>query len=733
MKSLKFTIDSHLLQELGERLVGRPYIALAELVKNSYDADANHCEIMFLGDEIQVCDDGHGLTFSEFRDFWMRIGTTNKQTQQVSRHYERPLTGSKGIGRLAVQFLGKEVQIVTTSSSARAKRVYAVVDWEEATEAGELTEAVARYQTSDATEKYANGSKTGTKIILKTLNHDWSYDEYDKQTPIRALAREVWMLQPPFAHAVDVEEGSAEDFRVDLLSEDERMEAAFRSQLRQVLEVWDAKIQGEIRDGRKRKRSDISISFRDGDTYQVAAPLEKGEIDRCDFEIRIFKLYGKQPGGIGVDDARTYFKEFGGVHVYDGGFRLPYYGIEQDWLGIQLDHSHRLSISRLLPSELNVPLAMHDLPTTERIFGVVNINTGRELRKADKGARKRGAFLKINIGRDRLVDNAAYQELKRVVRWSIDYYATRYQLRQEREIRQLRPIEAPDRKLDRLWETIHDIRPSVPKSLHSRLVEEIDDYYDALESENRYAERQTALLAPLAAAGLAALAFEHESNRQLRRLEGLVRRLSRLDFSAEEDADEVRDLHRRFQTWIKHHREIRSVFMALSTKEDREDARRLRLKPTVDVVLRNTRTFLRTLKSDTSDISDDLLLPLGTMADWQALFQNVFVNSSNAMLDSPTKRLRVSAGVAGKRENYLQISDTGVGVDLDTSDALFDPFVRELEISDGRKSLGLGGMGMGLTIVRMICETRGCSYNFVEPEAGFCTSFKMTWRRREKS
>ena len=372
---------------------------------------------------------------------------------------------------------------------------------------------------------------------------------------------------------------------------------------------------------------------------------------------------------------------------------------------------------------------MHDLPTTERIFGVVNINTGRELRKADKATRKRGAFLKINIGRDRLVDNAAYQELQRVVRWSIDYYATRYQLRQEREVRQLRPIEPPENKLDRLWETIQDIRPSVPKPLHNRLVEEIDDYYDALESENKYAERQTALLAPLAAAGLAALAFEHESNRQLRRLERLVRKLSRLDLAAAEDAEEVRDLHQRFRTWIKHHREIRSLFMSLSTKEDREDVKRLRLKPTIDVVLRNTRPFLRTLKSDTSDISDELRLPLGTMADWQALFQNIFVNSSNAMLDASTKQLRVSAGALGKRENYLQVSDSGVGVDLENADALFDPFVRELKISEGRKSLGLGGMGMGLTIVRMICDTRACRYAFVEPEPGFSTSFQMTWKR----
>ena len=43
----KFTVDAELLRELGERLVGRPHIALAELIKNSYDADATKVEIGF--------------------------------------------------------------------------------------------------------------------------------------------------------------------------------------------------------------------------------------------------------------------------------------------------------------------------------------------------------------------------------------------------------------------------------------------------------------------------------------------------------------------------------------------------------------------------------------------------------------------------------------------------------------------------------------------------------------
>lgn len=729
MPELNFTIDSHLFQELGERLVGRPYIALAELIKNAYDADANHCEILFLADEIQVWDDGHGMTFQEFRDFWMRIGTTNKQTQQFSHLYSRPLTGSKGIGRLAVQFLGKQVEIITSSSSEKGKQLKAEVDWEEAVRAGELTKAVARYQITDEQERYANGSTTGTKIVLRTLNHDWDYNEEDKNTPVRALAREVWMLRPPFAEATAKKDPAQAVFQVSLLSEDERMETAFRSQLDLVLEAWDAKIKGEIRDGRKRQRCEVLLSFRDGDEYEIAAPLYRAEIDNCSFEIRIFKLYGKQPGGIAVDSARAYFKEFGGVHVYDSAFRLPYYGIEQDWLGIQLDHSHRRSISSLLPSELNVPLAMHDLPTMERIFGAVNINTALELRHADVKARKKGEYLQINIGRDRLVDNTAYKELKRLVRWSIDYYATRFQLRQDREVGWLRPAEPPSQKLDRLWETINEISSELPKPVHSKLVGEIDDYYEALTSENRYVERQTSLLAPLAAAGMAALAFEHESNRQLGRLERLANKLSQFGLEDFQNKDALDTLCSQLRAWIQQNKRTRSLFASLTSKEDREDQKRFRAKAVVNIVFRNTRPLLRRVKTETGDIDDELLLPMGTMADWQAIFQNIFINASNAMLDSLEQKINVTGGKLTTQRWFVKISDTGVGANLADSKELFEPFVRRLEISDERKSLGLGGMGLGLTIVRMICETRRLGYGFVEPEPGFATSFQLTWTR----
>ena len=120
----------------------------------------------------------------------------------------------------------------------------------------------------------------------------------------------------------------------------------------------------------------------------------------------------RQKFGIKVDEAREYFAEHGGVHVYDGNFRLPYYGLPtSDWLKLEYDHSHRKTVSELLPKEIQVRRALNDLPTLGRVLGVVNINTSQEHN------------LKIMITRDRLTETTAYDDLVSMVRYAIDWYA----------------------------------------------------------------------------------------------------------------------------------------------------------------------------------------------------------------------------------------------------------------------------------------------------------------------
>src|SRR4029077_10137364 len=105
---ITFQTEGRLLQELGERLVARPDVALVELIKNSYDADASSCAVTFSerDNSLSISDDGLGMTYHQFASRWMRIATSHKAIERSSVRFKRHLTGQKGIGRFAVRFLG---------------------------------------------------------------------------------------------------------------------------------------------------------------------------------------------------------------------------------------------------------------------------------------------------------------------------------------------------------------------------------------------------------------------------------------------------------------------------------------------------------------------------------------------------------------------------------------------------------------------------------------------------
>ena len=120
-KTAKFSVDASLLEELGERLVAAPEVALTELIKNSYDADANDCTLTIKENSIVIEDDGNGMTEQEFLDFWMVIGTRSKVRKSTSRKFKRKVSGSTGIGRFAVRFLGAHLHLSTTAVDSGKK------------------------------------------------------------------------------------------------------------------------------------------------------------------------------------------------------------------------------------------------------------------------------------------------------------------------------------------------------------------------------------------------------------------------------------------------------------------------------------------------------------------------------------------------------------------------------------------------------------------------------------
>ena len=715
MPTIPFTIDAELLRELGERLVGKPHIALAELVKNGYDADATRVTVKFLPDKdcIEISDDGHGMTFDEFKNFWMRIGTPHKRATQ-SRDLKRPMTGSKGVGRLAVQFLAGKLEIKTVPKDKGDEWLEAQIDWEEAIKATDLTKVEIAYNRKPSNTPFTHG----TSIVLSELKDTWEMDS------IRKLASEIWWLQPPFGSALSNQDDLKNRFQVHFQSTKHDYADVFEKQMGAIKNIWIARLVGKTADG----IVTLSLEFPGEqpiiDEYRIADfPHNNGKLnktknlDNAHFEIRIYDLSGRQQFGIKVGEAREYFTTHGGVHIYDGGFRLPYYGLPtSDWLKLEYDHSHRKHVSELLPKNLQqVPKALNDLPTLGRVLGVVNVDTSKENN------------LKITITRDRLAETTAYEDLVCTVRYAIDWYAYETARRKSKQKRRETFTEATSQTLEHIEEVLEQYEPDIPKNVYRKVRDEVQKATATVKTDQEIVLEQMGLLAPLATAGISALSYQHELKKQFGFIEGLIDRTKDVQTTDLQLRQDLASLCTDLASWLERARATNELFDYIADAENTKLRHRFRAVPVIHDIAVQTRFLARGIEIDYSQLEEELFLPQASYAEWGAIFQNIFTNAFNAMLDSSQRLLQVSSKSHSKSREIL-VQDTGYGINLQDSDRFFNPFERESSISTERQALGYGGTGLGLTIVRLLADNIGCRVGFVPPQDGFSTAFSLRWR-----
>ena len=106
--------------QLGRESISNSIVAILELVKNAYDADAETVKIRFgnLDQDRPVLvieDDGNGMTEQQLREGWLVIGTSNKLLSGQSSRKKRVLTGEKGLGRLGLDRLCEKTVIQSFS------------------------------------------------------------------------------------------------------------------------------------------------------------------------------------------------------------------------------------------------------------------------------------------------------------------------------------------------------------------------------------------------------------------------------------------------------------------------------------------------------------------------------------------------------------------------------------------------------------------------------------------
>lgn len=132
MVEMKLSFDPMTIEHLGFKMYSHLPNAVAELIANSYDADATTVRVVIeTGDNqsVTVIDDGHGMTRDDLADRYLKIGRNRRlDSGGMSESGKRLVAGRKGLGKLALFGIGDRVRVRTKRAGSEEWTVV-TLDW----------------------------------------------------------------------------------------------------------------------------------------------------------------------------------------------------------------------------------------------------------------------------------------------------------------------------------------------------------------------------------------------------------------------------------------------------------------------------------------------------------------------------------------------------------------------------------------------------------------------------
>lgn len=210
-EQLSFDINAAVVFRLGEELITDVVQAVVELVKNSYDADASWVKVTIDTEAsnewgrtyadtvgvIRIEDDGDGMDDVAIRRGWLTIADSPKRQEKaagrLTRRGRTPI-GDKGLGRLGVQRLASNVEILTRPRQNDAE-LYVAFSWNDFRDEATLSHVPVVFERLERTQ-----SKPGTTLILSDLRDSAAWRD---ETYVLQLQRSLSGMISPFEEARD--------------------------------------------------------------------------------------------------------------------------------------------------------------------------------------------------------------------------------------------------------------------------------------------------------------------------------------------------------------------------------------------------------------------------------------------------------------------------------------------------------------------------------------------------
>jgi len=728
----KFSVEASLLEELGERLVAFPEVALTELIKNSYDADANTCTVSLSSDKIVVKDDGNGMTEDEFLNFWMVVGTKSKIRNTISRKLNRKVSGSKGIGRFSVRFLGSNLHLSTTASGAHNTkyRIDAIFDWNKTDNQQSLSKIEIEYTVS----KVSNSVKSGTTLTISELRSGVAESNLGviRTSTLELTSPLSGLEKPPFTELNATDTG----FNVEITTAQDDGSKTTESVANSVLKGYVARARLELlADG----KLNVKVFFDRGTAtiYSKTIDLSKHFPDfRLDtplfIDIRYFPSRKGTFAGLDVNGwiAKDWLKTNCGVAIIDNGFRvLPYGDRTDDWLNLNFDkarnvrnrwRSKLMSDLHPLPPESSDPKnnPMLYLPNSGQVFGAVFVASGPTIQK------KNSDFQLIpSMDRQGYVENTAFKRVRSITRFGLELIAyfdhTRIREAEENEIaNKLKSAE------EDLAAAIKEIQKSPTiaaeeKTRLSSMLRVAATGYSEVEKYRKSAQESLELMSLL---GILAGFMTHEFEQTLFKLSeavSILKKLAKSHDTLKGSADKLEDSKKHLETYLEYSR-------LFTEKASDHSVSEFKVKPQIQLVL-DTLELPRAKHGIDVDLqmSDDTTGPEIPVAAYSGVLLNLISNAFKALIarsDNAPRNVRIVAVSDGKSHKLI-VADSGIGIPSRLRERIWEP----LFTTTNKSASPLGsGMGLGLSLVRRVVTNVGGKISLMEtPPAGFTTAFEV--------
>lgn len=669
----------------GSDLVTNDSVAITELVKNSYDAFAYNVDVFVSNDVIEIKDDGLGMTRNVIKNAWAVIATPYKEKKPIVEKDGkiRRVSGNKGLGRFSAARLGRYIEIITKNQED--KYITAYIDWESFVNSNSMSDCKISLSTFDYSDELIGN---GTIIRISGLYETWD----DKK--VAQLRNSLSRLLSPF--------DQVNDFRITLSHES----YAFPIEItpHEFIKhptysiVGSVDDSGEITWNYKYAPKKINITDKEGkiqwsearrgfeSSYLFDNSVQEDYVaGGFSFEIRAWDLDAVSIADVsglynlGKRDIRNNISQYKGLSIYrDNVLVLPKSDASKDWLGIDIRRVSQIG-KRL---------------STSQIIGMVNISS------------KDNPGIKDTTDREKLVDTTEYKQFCKIIETIImtlenhrfiDKGSDSKEIKRKGLSDLISPLSTVP-LVSRLEDAVNDGRNT------EQLLDEVRNY--AEESEKTLVELNERLTyyAQTASLGSVAIVILHEILTGMTVIKRFIRRIKG-KYTAMDD--KTLEYLGDSETWHARLVEVANSFAPLYRRTLRNQENICNVKREIDNSIRLISSKKEAKHIEFENDTDNELNASIFSGELQTILVNLLDNAVYWINYSkkPIKKIIISVKQNALGRIQVTVSDTGIGIERDEIDKIFQPGITSKP----------HGIGMGLVIVTELLSNYDCKIGTVVP------------------